>query len=889
MADYLVPVAEARDNIVVSHDGSVWANYLLRGINVVPYRTESLGQAQKLNEALFTALSTMPTTEVYLGGIKVRTDPEELVQRCISGLKSVTTEQFPALAERLGGWYQAFLYGTYKEFRRVYFLSIRVPTGATGGAKAFAKAGIVNPVGSVDWDKATRLSREYLHALPQAFRATKAGPQHLRWMHDRMRLRGLEVPIMPGPEEGFNPKSLAQVMVNKVADTEPVLDAFLREVDGHAPQKIKSGRRAEWKRNYRAARWGQALQVYNPELRTDVLPDGPSALQSMLAISGYPRRPKAMVNTFTYLVDQDLGGADADFALRMRFTQDLVGADHARGFESTLEAEADANATDKYDSAEYGTRADELARMYGDINVNEHAEPSPRGMQVTAVFAVAHPERKRLTQVMAALRQRLEANKFSVLHPVGGQFDLLQQMLPCVATSPLVDDLAGATTTRKFAACMPVRRTEIGDSIGVPFAINKENQLGQVVFVDLAGSTDKGNGSIALTGSQGGGKSYTIKHFIDWLVAMLCPTTIIDQGGEYLVFARSLGAVQSVEMKYPSVSFDPLKVFADDPALAKQVFMEVVRALCGFGEGSEEMNLLSRMLDPKMRRTYRLNSSREVLDRLRQGTFSDQGKASERLAAKLSYWAGIGYSAALFDPISEDGKVRVLPAFQRSRDASSVVFLTDGLPLHRGALTEDTDSLARYSVVLHTVMAWVTRHDFAQRRDVLCALVADEVAFWEESKAMTEMIGEPDKTGRKDRNIVIAGGQLADYFNNPAFAQVRKKVMLRQDRRVNAQNALVWGDIPPTEKLVTRMVNDTSPSDPDRHNLPVLGREGEGWFNDGYGGIARIQTLPMITSAGRRYADTTSSRMIHRKDLDGGSDQGQTVAADRRRLDAGVR
>jgi len=856
MPDYLEPIAHAEKNLVVSHDGSVYANYLLRGVNINPYEVSAIVSAQQHNEALFTALSAMASSDIYLGGIKVRTPPEELVQRFVAGLRAVTNEQYPELRERIALWHHKFTYGEYVEFRRMYFLSVKLPVGNTSGAaKAFAKAGVVNPMSGLDWDKVARLENSYWQQIPQVFAPRRASTAHLYWMHERMRLRGLEVPTLPAEQTAFTPKGFSQVMINKVADTEPVLDAFIRDLNPDAPQKLKTGRRAEFSRNYRSARQGQALAVHSPELRSDALPDGPAALQSLLAVSGFPRQPKAMINSFLYLADQDTG-ADVDFALRMTFDQELISVEHQRGFKSVLGAEEKANVTDEYDLSEYRSRAAEASLLHQQVG----RESSPRGMKVAAVFAFAHPHRETLGKVMAGARQRLESNDFAVLHPVAGQFDLLKQMLPCVRTSPLMQDLMGATTVRKFSACIPVRRTEIGDSIGIPFAINKENALGQIGLLDLTGATDKGSGSLAITGAQGKGKSYEVKNIIDWLTALRCPNTIIDQGGEYLAFARSQGPVQVVEVKRPKVSCDVLKVFADDPQLAKQVFMELMRALCGFAEGSDEMLLLSRMLDPRMRERMHIHSSRALIALLDSGRFSDSEGHDKALAKKLKYWANIGYTAAMFDPIDETGRVTELPAYQRSADALSVVFVTDGLPIHRGELTPDTDSLRRYSVVVHTLLAWITTYDFKRNRSApIRALIADEVAFMRGSKALEELIGSPDKTGRKEGNIVVAAGQLATYFDDDSFRQIRKKVALGQQTTDNARDALVWADMPPTERLVNRMVSDTSPPDPDHENKPMRGREGEGWWNDGFGNIARVQMLPMVTAAGRKHADTTSS------------------------------
>ena len=66
MGDYFPPMtAHPRKfndpgNLIFSSDGTVWANYLLRGINTDPYDTARVGAAQAANERLFSALSRLP-------------------------------------------------------------------------------------------------------------------------------------------------------------------------------------------------------------------------------------------------------------------------------------------------------------------------------------------------------------------------------------------------------------------------------------------------------------------------------------------------------------------------------------------------------------------------------------------------------------------------------------------------------------------------------------------------------------------------------------------------------------------------------------------------------------------------------------------------------------
>jgi hypothetical protein len=79
--------------------------------------------------------------------------------------------------------------------------------------------------------------------------------------------------------------------------------------------------------------------------------------------------------------------------------------------------------------------------------------------------------------------------------------------------------------------------------------------------------------------------------------------------------------------------------------------------------------------------------------------------------------------------------------------------------------------------------------------------------------------------------------------------------------------ALEWVGAPATNFLTDRMLNDTSPPDPDDNNRPTKGREGEGWYNDGNGNLIRVKIPDHMREDRKRMSDTTSSRMIRAEDL----------------------
>lgn len=188
-----------------------------------------------------------------------------------------------------------------------------------------------------------------------------------------------------------------------------------------------------------------------------------------MAIGGWPTTPKNALNTFTYLVDQQIG-VDADFALRFSFSQDAISLTETRQFLKTLAGENEANSVDEFDAQAYGDRGRERRLLQSQVS----EEKGPRGMEVAAIFAFAHPHRLTLTKQVAALKETFRGNGFEPFIPVGGQFELLNMMMPGSSCTPMGTELKGTTTVHAFSACLPLRTSHVGDLQGLPIAINME-------------------------------------------------------------------------------------------------------------------------------------------------------------------------------------------------------------------------------------------------------------------------------------------------------------------------------------------------------------------------------------------------------------------------------
>lgn len=857
MGDYIIPVREAQGNLVYTADGRIWANYLLAGVNVSPYKHSTVTSGQERNKALFQNLSTVASPDMLLLGIKTKSAPEDIITRVLNGVPNLDEGQHPELLAQIDAFYSKLIRGEMEEFQRLYVLSVEIPTSASGTANTVAKISGTDPFASIDRNWVSRREAEIFDVLPVEFAPERATPELLRWVHERMRLRGIDVPSAPTAEtqHRFRAKGFTNIIIDKVADTRTVFDEFCDGVKSGEIRGVPKRLHDRFRENFASIRYGQQLAVYSPEDRTESMPDGPASFQTLMAVESFPTSPKNALNTFTYVVDQEIG-VDADFALRFSFSQEAISVDETRRFLKTLDAEVSANASDEFDDRAYSDRARERRLLQEQVT----QETSPRGMEIAAVFAFAHPNRTILSKQIRSIKQLFAGNGFSMTVPVGGQFELLRMMMPGSSCTKMGENLKGTSTVHGFSACLPVRSSHAGDRCGMPIAINKENALGQIILHDYYGATEGGSGSIAVTGDQGSGKSYFQKNSIGQMSDLKLSAWVIDQSqhGEYVVYGQRLGAVDIVDVTAPKCSLDPLKVLPLDKG--GPLFLDLMLPLLGLVPSSREARLLGQILKPANREFHGIASSRDLIEYLRRNNSSPEG---ENLHRQLEFWADQPYTHVLFDPIGQDNRVRVLPPFTPKE--RTVVFRTHGVKVFKGELRDDTEPSRRFGRVLFTAIAALTAYHFSLTRDP-CAFIADEVSFLEGSNVLESLVKEPDRVGRKAGNIVFAGSQLPKEQQDGNYDMIKKKVAFRQETRENAIAALSWVGIPPTEIMIERMLTDTSPRDPLRQNRAIQGREGEGWMSDGPS-IVRIKVLPQMTEQRHRFANTTTSEMIRVDDL----------------------
>lgn len=863
MADYAVPLSGLSGNVIYTKDGGVWVNFLLTGINVNPYNPAKVGAAQSLNDQLFTSLSSVKSNDFLILGIKAQDRPEDIMKACVSGIPDLSTGGYPELVEQYNMLYRKILSGELAQFRRVYWLSVAMPRRRSITEKLLDKIMVSNPHEGLSVKEVREFNKQVYRAIPTDFKPVPTTPEHTRWVFDRARLRGLEVPFQPPNHTDamkFSPRSFPQVSIDSAADSKALYEQFVEDISERIDEKglsaLKGKAQPSMLGNFRSLHRGKMLSVANPETRNADFPNGYTSYQVMMGISAAPNHVSTGINTFTYIADQSIG-VDADFAIRFHFDDEAISKKVASRSLDDLKTEDMYNSKDEFDVDDYAETMRELMELRASVR----SESNPVGMKVTALFAFAHPDMSHLEHSAAALSKTFANNDFTTYQPVGGQWDMWSQMMPGVRRSALTDDLSLITTSYMFSGCMPIRRTVAGDSQGVPIAVNTENALGQLVLWDVLNSTDKGNASVAVCGAQGAGKSYLIKEMLGYMLDLNRYVYVIDQHrhGEYEVFASTMTNTTVFDVTGLQASMDPLKIYPSEDGTAGQVFMDLWLPLLGLQADSEEAIVLSRMLKWEYRRARKLVSTRAFIDHIR----TSASEVSKELSDKFEFWGEQNYCSALIDPIDR-GMVVDLPPFDA--DSHCVVFRTHKLSVYRGSDLREAEPSERYAAVVYNSIAKLASYRFSQIKGA-CAFFGDELHFLDgNDRVLDRLIRTPDRTGRKDGNFVVAGSQLASDFGSQ-YDLIKRKFTLRQETRDNAIEALGWAEVPPTEYQVSRMLEDTSPPDPEHNNMPMLGREGEGWYNDGNGNIIRVKILPHLRADRGLRADTTSSRMVRANEL----------------------
>ena len=366
-----------------------------------------------------------------------------------------------------------------------------------------------------------------------------------------------------------------------------------------------------------------------------------------------------------------------------------------------------------------------------------------------------------------------------------------------------------------------------------------------------------------MTGEPRGGKSHLAKLLAYAYIDQGATVHVVDMSnhGEYAVAASALPPGESlvVSVSRGSRSMDPLRVYADDPDTANDIFLELWLPLLGLDAKSSAGSTLINLLTTRVGGGIR--SARDLFEYLRRnGASLPDGSPMRTLYSAFLPYANARWSRLLIDPVDHSaGAAETIPVLPRDGAPRLIVFRTDQLVAPRQG--EATSSpLELFTSAAYMAIARYTQERFARIKDV-CVTLADEVAFLGHSRVPEILIKTPDKMGAKEKNLIIASTQLPEDFD-ANYSLIPYRLAFRQRVQASAEAALTWANVPVTPSTLKEIAS-MSPIDVGGTRVEP-GREGECYMN--VNGIARVKILPM-TAERARMSNTTASQMIREDEL----------------------
>lgn len=864
MADYPTRIVRQTENVVYTADGGVYLNYLLLGPMFSPYDLNMIKSCHLLNASLFADLAALEPPAFTVGGFKTRTSSRAVMNRIVDGLPNFSAERYPELQEHLEAFRRVMEEAGDAEIDRVFWLSVRMSTQVSFWERNSARFFEANPHEHVRDRDVIDFRTAVEKAIPDAILPWRTVPSDLDWVYERNRLRGIEIPVFdlpsepslkkqpyPGAETGH--RSFTPIVVDGAADSHALYTQFLDDMKKVLPaadfeDRVKKNKRT-FRTNFKTMQAGGALSVASPSSRQPEAPDGVVSYQQLLTFTRYPKSMTATVNGLTEVVNE-IGGADGDFMIHVQPSPEDTDVDTLEDRLDEINVYDVANSQSEIRASLYQAQREELASYAANALHDEH---DPRGLRVTVLVAFGAANLNELNDKVSTTIKEAKTRGFVLRSIPGGQVSLFKSMFPCTPQTSLIRSLQKPTTAYRLGGFMPIRRLAAGDGMGPPIFWTDENALRKLVHLDILTGTIRGNASIMFSGAQGSSKTYTGMSMLSWCNDFKVPAFILDPDGQWAVAVTAYDSYQIVDFLHGNIYCDPFLVFADDPEYAARAFIEWFSLLFSVRPGTEASSELTRVAQEGYRRDFDLKTSRDVLRHLVKGKKYEwrdlQPIAREALETPMLR------CMLPSDEDLESGRVF-------TPQARNIVFVVRGLRMPRpGKARADFDIEERYTYMVNTAVARITKF-FFDRIHGPARFFADELATYDDQDVLSDLVGTPDREGRKFGKAVYAFSQLTEELSKRHFQRINTKLVYRQETKANGVAAFEWADYPITDRLLDKLVGDTSPLDPDpnRKRRPVQGREGEGYFST-RGMKLRVKSLSEVIVRRAQKADSDSQRI----------------------------
>lgn len=864
MADYPTRIVRRAENVVYTADGGVYLNYLLLGPMFSPYDRNMISACHKINEELFAGVAKLIPPEYTVGGFKTRTSAQCVMNRIVDGIPNYSAKTYPELKEHLEVLRRDMEQAGDEEIDRVFWLTVRMQTSVSFTDRLASRFFESNPHEHVKDNDILEFRAKVESAIPRHMMPWRTVPSDLDWVYERNRLRGIETPVFdlptdpsldrqPYPGCTTGDRSFQPMFVDDAADSRALYTQFLADMKKVLPKDEFEDRVKRYKRsfrsNFKSLVAGGALAVSSPASRQPETPGGMVSYQQVLAFTSFPKTATATVNGLTEVVNE-LGGADGDFMIRVEPAPDDTDVEVLEERLDEINVYDQANSSTEIRASLYHAKREDLASYAANAL---HDEQDPCGLRVTVLVAFGAADLNELNEKVSATIREVKSRGFVLRTVPGAQLSLFKSMFPCTPQTATVRGLQKKTTAWRLAGFMPVRRIAAGDGMGPPIFWTDENALRKLVHLDVLTGTTRGNASMMFSGAQGSSKTYTGHLIHSWLNDFKIPAWILDPQGEWAVAVTAYDSYRIVDFLHGNTYCDPFLVFADDPDYAARAFIEWFSLLFSVRPGTVASSELTKIAQASYRHDFSLRTSRDVLAHIIKRPKYEwkdlQPVAREALSTPM---------LRCMIPTDE----QIAAGFVFSPSARNIVFMVRGLRLPKPEKARaDFDIEERYTYMVNTAVARMTQY-FFDRMPGPARFFADELASYDDQDLLSDLIGTPDREGRKFGKAVYAFSQLTGELSKRHYQRINTKLVYRQETTENGTAAFDWADYPITERLLERLLTDTSPLDPDpnRKRKPVRGREGEGYFST-RGMKLRVKSLTEVMVKRAEKADSDVERM----------------------------
>ncbi|MFE3261055.1 ATP-binding protein [Nocardia sp. NPDC059091] len=481
------------------------------------------------------------------------------------------------------------------------------------------------------------------------------------------------------------------------------------------------------------------------------------------------------------------------------------------------------------------------AQMLGEYNNHFEVNGGESEVSFTTVIAVGGRDREATMDAVNTLKRRYKRFQVDLTAPLGAQLDLWSMLVPGSPSRRAFDDFAHIVPSDMWAGFVPFTSSQVGDDSGPVIGVNlMSGHFEPIHFGIMEAALHDLSASFAVTGELGSGKSYLLK-----LVAAL----VNDMGGQFLAidrsqvgewehFARAIDDAVVIDLANPTVSLDPLRLFA--PQVAGERTLDSILPLLDLSPTSGAGAAASALLTARGIAEHRIASLLDlyhVVRRLRDepGANPEYGDLAARLGTVADR------VPVLFDPQLPSLRLDAAATVIRSHNVAlpTAEELTTPHLYNRLPLTK------RLGTALYELVGVAAREAFLSDNGRFGLLVGDEAHHFTQTQVGAAVTSDFSRDGRKHlAAIALASHDPATDFQGAAHNLIPNRFVFRQRDETLARNSLEWlgVDLDEAPYLLQVLREETSPPVGVGRQVPEE-RRGEMFMRDALNRIGRGKVL----------------------------------------------